>query len=685
MSNISIDVNRACSPEGKAYAAMVARSGDATSSQMSKIIAYWGADVVAKWQSVDSTEYLIDDSKKENAVEEGKKNAADKTGYDGEKRGTTRAVTRAIGGGLAATGAVMLTVSSSGGLLGSTATKVMEKSANRIGTKIVGKEASATNVRNAGGKNLGARATVILCAAMLAMYLAKKPNKDTHAATQELYNAKEGGGLFVEGQNTLLATQDDLVAASEEVVALSEDSEKKNKESNVDIEEFKTLFDFYREQLNALLAKAEAAKNGGEPLTSDEKALLQKLAPLMGDLSDGITEIVDDTSEYVAENYEEMEGYEDRYNENAEMMNEVLGLLQYGAEFDEPARDAANIEAVGDLLSSASAIRAATILSCSGFWNIAFAALGYVSGAGLLMAANEQREFANDMTAEIDFRRTVEDIEVNTEDIYMEEVDNWVNSMGIVEDLEIEVPEDEDMEYADDETINSAIIGSGNSDGSSNPFVSPQTGSGGNTGTTSNPFTSTTNGTDGNAGTTGNGTGVNGDENGNNGSAETRGVSSGNRSSGANDLPLTSDPRYVNAMGNGSDWSEVMNGNISRKSDNDIVTDESGKVVLSSKYADAIKTVSNVEEGGWFSKNDIPKILEKVLGAPFDAKMIKDVKSGKQLDSEYATRILKTKSQKNAGTGENDNSETATTLAKRVIDFYWPIFEKASTDGWRTG
>ena len=32
-----------------------------------------------------------------------------------------------------------------------------------------------------------------------------------------------------------------------------------------------------------------------------------------------------------------------------------------------------------------------------------------------------------------------------------------------------------------------------------------------------------------------------------------------------------------------------------------------------------------------------------------------------------------------------DSSEKATALAKKVIDFYWPIFEKASEKGWVKG
>ena len=60
-------------------------------------------------------------------------------------------------------------------------------------------------------------------------------------------------------------------------------------------------------------------------------------------------------------------------------------------------------------------------------------------------------------------------------------------------------------------------------------------------------------------------------------------------------------------------------------------------------------------------------------------------KNGKKLDSDFTAKILGTKKQDNKGTETKDNSEKATQMAKNVVDFYWPIFEKASVQGWKRG
>jgi hypothetical protein len=237
--------------------------------------------------------------------------------------------------------------------------------------------------------------------------------------------------------------------------------------------------------------------------------------------------------------------------------------------------------------------------------------------------------------------------------------------------------------------VAAAMTGTGGQ--SSNPFAAAQSGNDDNNGNSGNGGTTRGAGTFGSltgAGTAGNagnegatvGTGNNDD-----GSGNTRGVTGDGNEDSGNNIPLTSDPKYISAMGNGSDWTEVMNGNITRNSDEDIVVDENGKVILTSKYAEAIESVCGVKEGEKDFDDKIPEILEKVLCAPFAAKMIKDVKNGKKLDSSYDVTNLGARKQDYRGKGKNDNSDTATEKALKVIKFYWPIFEKASAQGWKRG
>ena len=94
----SVDMNKAMASES--YAAQLIRSKNITASQRGQIVAHWGADKVKFWESVDSTEYRIEDSKLEDARSRGKKATAESVGYDGHK--SYGAVKEVVGAGAAA-------------------------------------------------------------------------------------------------------------------------------------------------------------------------------------------------------------------------------------------------------------------------------------------------------------------------------------------------------------------------------------------------------------------------------------------------------------------------------------------------------------------------------------------------------------------------------------------------------
>jgi hypothetical protein len=278
----------------------------------------------------------------------------------------------------------------------------------------------------------------------------------------------------------------------------------------------------------------------------------------------------------------------------------------------------------------------------------------------------EQLKMASDIGNVIDKRKEVQDMEDVATEVYEEELDNFAGNFEIVEDMEIEIPEDLATPSENEAPAALAAANTAEGSGTGNPFIDAAFGDDDETG----------DGAGGGAGTRG--------AAGNNGTGGANGADGGNNNGNGTNIPPEKDPAYVSKMGYGKDWTEVTEGNVKRDSDDEIVTKD-GKVLLNGTYCDAIKKTTGVNDGEAFSKSDIPQILETLLGEPFDAAMIKKIRAGKQLDSDYAAKILKTKSQKEEGEGTVDNTKKATEIAKKVIDFYYPIFGKAAEKGWTRG
>ena len=404
----------------KAEAANRLRSGNVSVEEKAYYVAKFGDDFVKQAMSVDSTKYEISDEDFNDAKSDGKQNAKDGTGYDGGK--TYGAV---VDAGLAA-----------GSTLGAASFEV----AGHLTRKVIGGAAGKavdglSKAKNgaAKNKNLGAHATVILAAALAAKYWLQKPNKDQHEAALHLQKNE-----FVEGQNSLSQTQEDLQAASEEVLELTEEAEDKNEEANQTIEEKKTMFDFYKQQYEALKAKKEA----GERLTPDEKALMRSLAPQMETAGTEINDISETTSNEVGELNDKIGEYQDSFDESAENIAEVQGVTDFAEGFDENTRTMMYVEGAAQGLNSISAFAAAAKLTVSGWWNWAFAAIGYAAGTSSAAASGQQLLWAKEMSGEIDARQNLQDLGDTTNEMYEEELDNYAGSIEVVEDLELEVPED---------------------------------------------------------------------------------------------------------------------------------------------------------------------------------------------------------------------------------------------------
>ena len=518
---------------------------------------------VVKYVGNDTTKYEISDEDFDLAKAQGTQRAKDATGHDGSTHSTLSTIGTAVGSAAAGLAGISTTLGSN--IAGNVTKGALNKLGKQTGDKLAeaaGKKASekvgGKSAESAGKKNLGDIATVVLTAAVEAKYLIEKPNKEQIDAANKLAESE-----LPDAMEALAETQDIMAEAEEEITELSEEAEEVNEDANDKIDEDKTKFDFYRAQYEALKAKAES----GEKLTKEEKALMQKLAPLMEGLGTSIADTQEETSGAVSDLSDDMAEYQDTFDESAEVMADIEGVTDFAEGFDETTKTLCTVEAVSHTVNGIGAGLAAARLFAGGPWMWAFGAVGIAAAGLAVKSTSEQFKGAGIVGGEIEKREMTQDINSQTNDIYEEKLDTYAGQTELVDDLELEVPDD--LELPEQPAVTTD-----GTDGS-NPFgMQPA-----NDGTQ--------------AGTRG------ADEGGNTGAGN---IGNAANTGNAGGVTKENDPSYVSKMGNGSDWSEVMNGNIKRDSDNDIVKDSSGKVVLIQKYADAITSETGAKEGEFFTK-----------------------------------------------------------------------------------
>lgn len=397
-----------------------------SAGDIGKITQTWNSELT-NWQNTamdDENAYEIEDDDYSKALDDGYKQAQDKTGYDGGKNGM--GARSGVDAGVAAVGAVAST-----GVLNSS---------------LSGVSAGVTNAFS-GGKAVSAREASWIVAAPLSLavgtaYIAKKPNKDQKEACDALQDE------MVNSQAALSTAQSEMETAADEVTTLSDEAAEYNESANENIEETKSEFDFYRASYEALMAKVEA----GETLSEDEKSLLKELVPIMQELGVTIEETSGDTTDTVSEIYDEMGSYQEAYDNSAATVAEVQGVTDFAESFDEATRTNCYVEAAAQGLNAASGATAAYkagAFAASGSWAFgatawawAFAGMGAAGFGMSTYGAAEQIKWAGQVGNEIEMRKATQDLNATTTDIYDESIDGYEGYMSTVEDMELLIPED---------------------------------------------------------------------------------------------------------------------------------------------------------------------------------------------------------------------------------------------------
>lgn len=151
---------------------------------------------------------------------------------------------------------------------------------------------------------------------------------------------------------------------------------------------------------------------------------------------------------------------------------------------------------------------------------------------------------------------------------------------------------------------------------------------------------------------------------------------------------------YSYLMGNGLTTAMDIAGNnvnMYKKDNSMILTDSFGLVVMSDAYANVLRKVLGANcvdasgKGGTFSVDKIPAIIAELGGANCTEEKVKEVIEGGNLQYGYSVSKVNTLSGETTGTNQDhDASDSLTTMIENIVNFFYPIFKAAATNGWTT-
>ncbi len=118
-----------------------------------------------------------------------------------------------------------------------------------------------------------------------------------------------------------------------------------------------------------------------------------------------------------------------------------------------------------------------------------------------------------------------------------------------------------------------------------------------------------------------------------------------------------------------------------------VLTDSRGLVVMDNNYTSILLNVlgssamDSSGRGGTFSRDVIPQIIAQVLCTSVEN--IQAVIDGESVNMNYPiTKVNTLTGQATGETGNHDATDTYTSALKAKVDFFYPIFLSAATNGW---
>lgn len=442
-------------------------------SVMGKIEALYGSEsdynYIKIWEAnaeTDKTEYLISDDDMSFYNEKGQAKGKNATGYENSGSDKAKQWGNVIGDGVAIGGTVGAQAAAD--IAKITAKKAAESAAKKAaksaaaaalpnagkgakivaeGDKLLSEKAAETASKASKTADLSLIAACAMNAAIGAAALLKEANKEQAEALEILQ------GEMAQANSQTIQEQNNMKKMAEELRQASDEASEANENANDRIVEEKSKNELYKVAYDELVAKNEAAKNGGEPLTDEEQEMLAQLVEYMTATNANMENIQNENAAILKDVNEDMGTYQQGYDDSAKVLGEIDGLTEYAEKFDESTKVAATLEGVLQGVNVADAGVNLTralfrmgSLGWTGWGAVAYGAAAAAALAGGGMSTKEavnQFNYAKIAGEEIKLRdNTQSSNEVSKENLKKHLTDDLAGNIETVNNLYLEMPDE---------------------------------------------------------------------------------------------------------------------------------------------------------------------------------------------------------------------------------------------------
>jgi len=466
MTAINISSESACRAAYIDY--HMGNQGQYTALQIGQIVEHWKTRLQS-WQDscddIDETQWDIEDNKALNdymenwesetgstaysdGVEDGKEEAEDKTGHDGD---FTREYSENIVMGVGSAAGTVISTSVSamegcwewgGNITMSQAGKGMK--AVGEGIKNIGKKSASEGSKETTKevvKDASAIIAAVIAIATAIAYWIRNPNKDEIAACETLNDT-----VLPQAEKDTENAKKEILDATRKIGEMSDEATDKNEQANQDISDKKAEFDQYRASFEELQAKIDA----GEVLSDSEKELYKELAELLAGFEEEITEIEETTSSEVKALQTDIESSQNVFDDAASTIGEVQGTVTYAGQIAGNEIAVTTIEGVSQTANAVSAGIAGARLCGMGPWLMALGILSIAAGVSSAVAAVMQFMGLAKGVETLSTKNDVQGLNVDTGKDFAKNVTIAESFQDGVKDLELYIPDDMDTPEAID-------------------------------------------------------------------------------------------------------------------------------------------------------------------------------------------------------------------------------------------
>ena len=429
MSISSIDMAKALN--SSAYAEKIVKSGNLSEEQRQRLSNKYGESQLTNWEN-DSTVYQIDDTDETTKTSSSDKSrgverAKEATEYDGGADNAGSKAGTAIGGVFGAAGAVMGIVTALTSLVNSLKGYISNPYMNAVVGTILLANATALKAMN--------------------------PNKDAAAALDILAQEE-----LPEMQAQVQDSEAAIINDGEEIQDLIETANENKETATEEVGKQQALFAGHKKIIESYNSKDDKQKTAADS-TSAQVSRAQ-----MSEISSSIESTITDASEENGKITEDIASLEDDYSVAQDDLELARGEIEYATSFDEDTENNAHMLNVTSRLAGVGSVGVVAggvqAIATAGPFNIPqYIAGGVAIGTGAASAvlynliANQQSDYENSASAEIEVRNELVDVTDVATETFDEEIENYTDNLELGAELAepVEMPK---LEMAEVKTTN---------------------------------------------------------------------------------------------------------------------------------------------------------------------------------------------------------------------------------------